>query len=70
MSGESKKGIGVLLCLFLGILGLIIGLLLYPSNTVERETFISGWLTGLLWSIVIGVIIAIIICLPICTALI
>lgn len=39
----SKTGIGVLLALFLGVIGLIIGLCLYPSNTYERQTFLKGW---------------------------
>ena len=39
----SKSTEGVLMALFLGILGLIIGLLLYPSGTYERESFLSAW---------------------------
>ena len=54
---EPKTGIGVLLGLFLGLIGLIIGLLLYPSGTLRRETFIRGWVGAFICSIVIGVII-------------
>ena len=54
--GEPKTGIGILLGLFLGIIGLIIGLLLYPANTLQRSTFLKGW--G--WTIAVVVIIAII----------
>lgn len=39
----SKAGAGVLLALFSGLVGLIIGLLLYPSGTVARKTFLQGW---------------------------
>lgn len=44
----SKLGIGMLLFLF-GIIGLIVGLLLYPvpQCEYERKTFIKGWLIGL-----------------------
>ena len=54
---EPKTGIGVLLGLFLGLIGLIIGLLLYPSGTLRRETFIRGWVGAFICSIVIVVII-------------
>ncbi len=45
---ESKKGTGILLGLFLGLIGLIIGVLMYPSGTVARTTFIKGWFIGLI----------------------
>lgn len=54
---EPKTGIGILLGLFLGLIGLVIGLLLYPSNTVRRETFIKGWVGAFVASIVVGIII-------------
>lgn len=44
---ESKTGIGVVLGLFLGIIGLIIGICIYPEGTVARKTFIKHGL-GLL----------------------
>ncbi|MBQ6980413.1 MAG: hypothetical protein IJQ07_07195 [Clostridia bacterium] len=56
-SGESKTGIGVLLGLFLGLIGLIIGLLLYPSNTEERSSFLKGWLGAFIVTIVVGIVI-------------
>ncbi len=40
---ESKAGIGVVMGLFLGLIGLIIGLCLYPAETNARKTFIKGW---------------------------
>lgn len=45
---ESKTGIGVVMALFLGLIGLIIGLAIYPQGTNSRKTFLSGfWYTYL-----------------------
>lgn len=38
-----KTGMGVILGLFLGIIGLIIGILIYPEGTVARKSFIKAW---------------------------
>ena len=43
--GASKVGIGVL-CGFIGLIGLIIGLLLYKDGSLERKTFLKGWQIG------------------------
>lgn len=45
VKGESKKGIGIL-CGFLGIIGLIIGLVCYKNKNLEYEwkTFIKAWM--------------------------
>ena len=51
-SNENKKDVGFLLGFFLGMLGLIIGLLLYPYKTKERETFLKGWITAFIVQIV------------------
>ena len=40
---KSKAGVGVALGLFLGLIGLVIGLLIYPQDTVARNTFIKAW---------------------------
>ena len=40
---ESKFGTGILFFIFLHGIGLIIGLAIYPKNTVARKTFIKGW---------------------------
>ena len=53
--GEDKHGVGIFLGFFLGLLGLIIGLLLYPFDTDERKTFLAGWIAGFIISIVIAV---------------
>lgn len=52
---ESKTGMGVLLGIF-GLIGLIVGILIYPEGTIARKTFIKGWI----WTFVICIIIAII----------
>ena len=50
---EPKTEIGVLLGLFLGV----IGLLIYPANTIARKTFIKAW--GITFCVSIGVILVI-----------
>ena len=50
---ESKSGMGVLFALFLGIIGLIIGVLIYPYGTQARRTFVKGfWIT---YAVVLGI---------------
>ncbi len=38
-----KTGMGVILGLFLGLIGLIIGILIYPEGTVARKSFLKAW---------------------------
>ncbi|MBR5439097.1 MAG: zinc ribbon domain-containing protein [Clostridia bacterium] len=59
-TGESKKGMGLLLGFFLGLIGLIIGLCIYQPETEERKTFMSGWVTAFVISICISVVFGII----------
>ncbi len=40
---ESKAGMGVLFALLFGLIGLLIGILMYPENTVARKTFMKAW---------------------------
>ncbi len=40
---KSKTGIGVLFELLLGIIGLIIGICIYPVGSKARQTFMRGW---------------------------
>lgn len=54
---EPKTGIGILLGLFLGIIGLIIGLCLYKEGTVARKTFLKAW--GITFAITVIAIIII-----------
>ncbi|MGN0960903.1 MAG: hypothetical protein ACI4PF_01740 [Christensenellales bacterium] len=49
---KSKKGLGVVLGLFLNILGLLFALL-FKKGSNERKTFIKGWLIGFIISIVV-----------------
>ena len=58
---ESKTGIGVLCGLFLGILGLIIGVCLYPAGTVVRQSFMKAWLWTFFTAIVVVIIYAVIV---------
>lgn len=53
LSGESKKTMGVLMGIFLGIIGLIVGICMFPENSYERKTFIKGW--GIAFAICVGV---------------
>ena len=56
-NNQSKTGIGVVMALFLGVIGLIIGICLYPSGTIARKTFVKAWI----WTFVIGAAIVLII---------
>ena len=57
---EPKTGIGIVLGLFLGIIGLVIGFCLYKDGTVARKTFIKAWTTTFIISVIIGIIIGVI----------
>lgn len=61
MQGESKTAIGVLCGLFLGLIGLIIGLLLYKEGTYERQTFMKAWIISFVSCIIVGVVIGVIV---------
>lgn len=53
---ESKTLIGALCGVFIGLIGLVIGLLLYKDGSYERKTFIKGWL----WAFVIAAVVEVI----------
>ena len=57
---DSKTAMGVILSLFLGFIGLVIGLLLYQGY--ERETFIKGWMIPFIIELVIGAIVCMVSC--------
>ena len=40
---QPKNGIGFVMAFFLGIIGLIIGICMYPEGTIARNTFIKSW---------------------------
>ncbi|MGN0961444.1 MAG: hypothetical protein ACI4PF_04525 [Christensenellales bacterium] len=52
---KSRKGLGVVLGLFIGLLGLLF-LLAFPQGSNERDTFIKGWTIGFIIQIVLGVV--------------
>ena len=54
--GTPKKGLGILLGMFLGVIGLIIGMCMYESDSVERKTFMKGWTIGFIITIILSVI--------------
>ncbi len=58
---ESKTGMGVLMGLFLGLIGLIIGIFSYPEGTVARKTFIKAWLITFLICLVVSFIIGLVV---------
>ena len=58
---QPKTGMGVLFALLLGLIGLIIGIVIYPENTVARKTFIKGWLITFAISMGVSVLMYIII---------
>ena len=55
-NSKNKKTVGVLLGLFLGLLGLLIGICFYPNPSDEHNTFMNGWLIGWLIQILAGVV--------------
>ena len=58
--GQSKTLAGVLLCMFLGLIGLIIGVCCFPSGSYERKTFTKAWIITFIVEIIIAVILVII----------
>lgn len=54
---EAKTGIGVVCGLFLGLIGLIIGVLCYKEGTIARKTFMKGWGIAFGISVVAGIIV-------------
>ena len=56
-NNNSKTCLGVVMAIFLGVIGLIIGICLYSSGTIARKTFVKGWI----WTFAIGFSVALII---------
>ncbi len=52
---ESKTGIGVLMGLFLGIIGLVIGICMYPAGTLARKTFLKAW--GITFGVCVAILV-------------
>ena len=56
---EIKTPLGILFAIFLGIIGLIIGIIMYPSGSEARKTFVKGWLITFVICILIFVLLLI-----------
>lgn len=56
---ESKTGMGILMALLLGVIGLVVGICLYPENSFARKTFIKGWGITLAISIGAGILLGV-----------
>ena len=63
---EDHTVLGVLMCLFVGLPGLIIGLCIF-RNGYARESFVTGWLRCLVWTILIALLICALTLLVVCT---
>lgn len=57
---NSKTGLGVVMGLFLGLIGLVIGLCLYPENTIARKTFMKAWLITFLVCVGVSIVFSIV----------
>jgi len=53
---ESKKGIGIICGIFLGLIGLIIGYCCYKENTYARKTFMEGWKKAFFTCLIISIV--------------
>ena len=60
-SSHDKSTEGFLLAFFLGLIGLIIGVCLYPSGSQEAKTFLKSWLVTTLVLLSVGFLIALIV---------
>lgn len=54
---KPKTDLGILTGIFLGIIGLIIGICLFPEKTIARKTFVKSWLLTFLTTISVFVLI-------------
>lgn len=54
-----KSVLGFILSLFLGVIGLIIGIALYAPNTNARKTFVSAWIITFVATIAIALLVLI-----------
>ena len=61
---QSKSAVGVLMCLFLGLLGLLIGCLIYSGY--EKESFLRAWVKTFVITLIVGVVLVFVLT---CTAL-
>ena len=59
-ASESKHTMGLLLGIFVGLIGLIIGVCVFPTGSYERETFMKGWTKGFVITLIIGLVFGVI----------
>ena len=59
-SSGSKAGIGFVCAFFLGLIGLIIGLILYKDDDDDRSSFLKGWGWTFGITMILSIVIAII----------
>ncbi len=53
---QPKTGIGIVFGLFLGFVGLIIGLCIYPSGSYARSSFVKAWTITFIIEMVLGIL--------------
>ena len=53
---QSKTALGVVMGMFLGVIGLIIGICMYPEGTVARKTFMKAWIITFVVEIAVVVV--------------
>lgn len=58
ISGSNSISMGVVLGLFIGYIGLAIGLLIYGKDDKERNNFLIYWIIGCVFSTIITIIVA------------
>lgn len=58
---EPKTAFGVLFAIFLGLIGLIIGICIYDKDTIARKTFIKGWMITYFIALAVEVVIILIV---------
>lgn len=63
VESRGKGGLGFVFGFFFGLIGLVILILLYNSDTVERKTSIQGWGFGFVTALFIGIILGVILSL-------
>ena len=56
---ESRVGIGVICALFLGLIGLLVGYLIFKDKDYEWKTFLKGWM----WTFFICLGVSIVMCI-------
>lgn len=53
---EEKTGVGIAMGLFLGVIGLIIGICLYKEGTIARKSFLKAWAISFVIMAIVAVV--------------